>query len=180
MVLESNGRLVVIDCGIMFPEIDMPGIDYILPDLNYLFERKDQIDGIVITHAHEDHAGGLQFLLREVEAPIYSSRLSLSLLSRRLDEAGLLKNTQLIEVHDGETHKIGEFDVEFLPVTHSVPHAFAASYSCDAGTIFHTGDFKIDHAPVDGRRTDLARIGEIASTKEIVLLLSDSTGAERP
>lgn len=180
MVLEHNERLVVIDCGIMFPEIDMPGIDYILPDLHYLYDRKDQIDGIVVTHAHEDHAGGLQFLLREVDAPIYSSRLSISILSRRLDEAGLLKNTQIIEVNDGETHQIGEFEVEFLPVTHSVPHAFAASYTCGAGTIFHTGDFKIDHAPVDGRRTDLARIGEIASTKEILLLLSDSTGAERP
>jgi len=179
MVLEYRERLLVIDCGIMFPEVDMLGIDYILPDLNYLYERKDQIDGIVITHAHEDHAGGLQFLLREVDAPIYSSQLSLALLSRRLDEAGVLSKTSLVEVNDGETHKIGEFEVEFLPVTHSVPHAFAASYSCGAGTIFHTGDFKIDHSPIDGRRTDLARIGEIASTKEILLLLSDSTGAER-
>ncbi|HQZ14820.1 MAG TPA: ribonuclease J [Acidimicrobiia bacterium] len=180
MVLEYNERLLVIDCGIMFPEVDMLGIDFILPDLNYLYERKDQIDGIVITHAHEDHAGGLQFLLREVQAPIYSSQLSLALLSKRLDEGGVLSKTSLVEVHDGETHKIGEFDVEFLPVTHSVPHAFAASYSCDGGTIFHTGDFKIDHSPIDGRRTDLARIGEIASSKEILLLLSDSTGAERP
>lgn len=180
MVLEYHERLLIIDCGIMFPEADMPGIDYILPDLNYLYDRKDQIDGIVITHAHEDHAGGLQFLLREVEVPIYSSRLSLALLSRRLDEAGLLSKTSLVEVNDGEIHQIGKFEVEFLPVTHSVPHAFAASYSCDTGTIFHTGDFKIDHSPIDGRRTDLARIGEIASTKEILLLLSDSTGAERP
>ncbi len=180
MVLEYNERLIVIDCGILFPEADMLGIDYILPDLHYLYDRKDQIDGIIITHAHEDHAGGLQFLLREVDAPIYSSQLSLSLLSRRLDEAGLLSKANLIEVHDGESHQIGEFEVEFLPVTHSVPHAFAASYTCGGGTIFHTGDFKIDHSPVDGRRTDLARIGEIASTKEIVLLLSDSTGAERP
>ena len=180
MVLEYNKRCVVIDCGIMFPEVDMLGIDYILPDLNYLYDRKDQIDGIVITHAHEDHAGGLQFLLREVDAPIYSSQLSLSLLSRRLDEANLLSKTNLREVHDGESHQIGEFEVEFLPVTHSVPHAFAAAYTCGAGTVFHTGDFKIDHSPVDGRRTDLTRIGEIASTKEILLLLSDSTGAERP
>lgn len=180
MVLEYESRLIVVDCGVMFPEIDMLGIDFILPDLQYLFDRKDQIDGIVITHAHEDHAGGLQFLLREVEAPIYSSRLSLSLLSRRLDEAGLLRQTSLVEVNDGDTHQIGKFEVEFIPVTHSVPYAFAASYSCGAGTIFHTGDFKIDHAPIDGRRTDLARIGEIASTKEILLLLSDSTGAERP
>jgi ribonuclease J len=179
MVLEYNKRLVVIDCGIMFPEVDMLGIDYILPDINYLYDRKDQVDGIVITHAHEDHAGALQFLLREVDAPIYSSPLSLKLLSRRLDEAGMLKKTKLIEVNDGETKKIGPFDVEFIPVTHSVPHAFAAAYSCEAGTIFHTGDFKIDHSPVDGRRTDLARIGEIGSSKDVVLLLSDSTGAER-
>lgn len=180
MVLEYNKRLLVIDCGIMFPEMDMLGIDYILPDLQYLFERKDQIDGIVITHAHEDHAGGLQFLLREVQAPIYSSPLSLSLLSRRLDEAKLLSKTDLVAVSDGETRKIGPFDVEFLPVTHSVPHAFAAAYTCKAGTVIHTGDFKIDHSPVDGRRTDLTRLGEIASTKDVVLLLSDSTGAEKP
>ena len=179
MALEYKNSIVVIDCGVMFPEVDMLGIDYILPDINYLYERKDDIAGIVITHAHEDHAGGLQFLLREVDAPIYSSPLSLSLLSRRLDEAGLLNRANLIEVNDGDTKKIGQFEVEFIPVTHSVPHALAASYTCKAGTVIHTGDFKIDHSPIDGRKTDLSRIGEIAKTKNVLLLMSDSTGAER-
>lgn len=177
-VLEHKKSLVVVDCGVMFPEIDMLGIDFVLPDLHYLYDRKDQIDGIVVTHAHEDHAGGLQFLLREVDAPIYASVLSLKLLSRRLDEAGLMGKTELVPVEDGQTRKIGKFSVEFIPVTHSVPGAFAAAYSCGAGTVFHTGDFKIDPDPVDGRLTDLKRIGEIAD-KGIDLLLSDSTGAER-
>ncbi len=180
MVLEHAKSMVVVDCGILFPEVDMLGIDYILPDLNYLYDNKDKVDGIVITHAHEDHAGALQFLLREVDAPIYSSPLSLKLLSRRLDEAGMLGSTRVMPVKDGETHQIGKFSAEFIPVTHSVPFAFATAYTCKAGTIFHTGDFKIDHSPVDGRRTDLQRIGEIAATKGIDLLLSDSTGAERP
>lgn len=180
MVLEYDNSCVVIDCGIMFPEADMPGIDYVLPDLNYLFERKDKIDGIVITHAHEDHAGGLQFLLREVDAPIYSSPLSLALLSNKLEEAKLLDKTNVKAVNDGDVVKIGKFEVEFIPVTHSVPYAFAASYTCKEGTVVHTGDFKIDHSPIDGRRTDLARFGEIANTKNVVLLMSDSTGAEKP
>lgn len=164
----------------MFPEADMPGIDYVLPDLNYLFDRKEKIDGIVITHAHEDHAGGLQFLLREVDARIYSSPLTLALLSNKLGEANLLDKTNLKEVSDGDTLKIGKFEVEFIPVTHSVPYAFAAAYTTPAGTVIHTGDFKIDHSPIDGRRTDLARFGEIANTKNVVLLMSDSTGAEKP
>lgn len=180
MVLEYDNSCVVIDCGIMFPEADMPGIDYVLPDLNYLFERKDKIDGIVITHAHEDHAGGLQFLLREVDAPIYSSPLSLALLSNKLEEAKLLDKTNVKAVNDGDVVKIGKFEVEFIPVTHSVPYAFAASYTCKEGTVVHTGDFKIDHSPIDGRRTDLARFGEIGNTKNVVLLMSDSTGAEKP
>ena len=180
MVLEYDDSCIVIDCGIMFPESDMPGIDYVLPDINYIFERKDKIDGIVITHAHEDHAGGLQFLLREIDAPIYSSPLTLALLSNKLSEANLLSKSSLKEVNDGDVIKIGKFEVEFIPVTHSVPHAFAASYTTKAGTVVHSGDFKIDHSPIDGRRTDLARFGEIGNTQNVVLLMSDSTGAEKP
>ena len=112
MVLEYDDSCIVIDCGIMFPESDMPGIDYVLPDINYIFERKDKIDGIVITHAHEDHAGGLQFLLREIDAPIYSSPLTLALLSNKLSEANLLSKSSLKEVNDGDVIKIGKFEVE--------------------------------------------------------------------
>ncbi|MFN8015606.1 MAG: ribonuclease J [Acidimicrobiia bacterium] len=179
MVIEHDESMVVVDCGVLFPDHDMPGVDFVLPDLAYLYERKDKIDGIVITHAHEDHSGGLQFLLREISAPIYASRLSLALLKRKLEEANVLSNTSLNEVTDGESLQIGKFEVEFIPVTHSVPHAFGAFYSCAAGTIFHTGDFKIDHFPIDGRKTDLAKIQNVSTKKRVDLLLSDSTGAER-
>lgn len=179
--LEVDGRLLVVDCGLMFPGSDMPGIDLVLPDLTYLRENAERVEGVVLTHAHEDHAGGLAFLLRDVEAPIYGSPLSLGLARNRIDEAGMLHRTELVPVADGERRHIGPFDCEFIPVTHSVPHAFAAAYHTPAGTILHTGDFKIDPTPVDGRTTDLAHIGEIARRPGGVrLLLADSTNAERP
>ena len=187
--LEVEDRILVVDCGIMFPDVDMPGIDLVLPDFTYLRDNAERVEGVVLTHAHEDHAGGLAFLLRDVPCPIYGSPLSLGLARNRIEEAGMLKRTELIPVADGERRQIGPFDVEFIPVTHSVPHAFAAAYHTPQGTILHTGDFKIDLTPVDGRRTDLARLGEIArrpSTRAdgkfggVRLLLSDSTNAERP
>ncbi len=179
--LEVDGRVLVVDCGLMFPGSDMPGIDLVLPDLTYLRENAERVEGVVLTHAHEDHAGGLAFLLRDVEAPIYGSPLSLGLARNRIDEAGMLHRTELVPVSDGERRQIGPFDCEFIPVTHSVPHAFAAAYHTPAGTILHTGDFKIDPTPVDGRTTDLAHIGEIARRPGGVrLLLADSTNAERP
>ncbi len=179
--LEIGGRILVVDCGIMFPEVDMPGVDLVLPDFTYLRERADAVEGVVLTHAHEDHAGGLAFLLRDVSFPIYGSALSLGMARSRIEEAGLLGRTEFITVRDGERRMIGPFDVEFVPVTHSVPHAFAAAYHTPQGTIMHSGDFKIDLTPVDGRRTDLARLGEISQRAGgIRLLLSDSTNAERP
>ncbi len=187
--IEVDDRILVVDCGIMFPDVDMPGIDLVLPDFTYLRDNADRVEGVVLTHAHEDHAGGLAFLLRDVQCPIYGSPLSLGLARNRIEEAGMLEQTELIPVADGERRMIGPFDVEFIPVTHSVPHAFAAAYHTPQGTILHSGDFKIDLSPVDGRRTDLARLGEIArrpSTRAdgkfggVRLLLSDSTNAERP
>ena len=160
--IEVEDRILVVDCGIMFPDVDMPGVDLVLPDFTYLRENADRVEGVVLTHAHEDHAGGLAFMLRDVQCPIYGSPLSLGLARNRIEEAGMLGRTELIPVHDGERRMIGPFDVEFIPVTHSVPHAFAAAYHTPQGTILHTGDFKIDLTPVDGRRTDLARLGEIA------------------
>ena len=179
--LEVAGRILIVDCGIMFPEVDMPGVDLVLPDFTYLRERADDVEGAVLTHAHEDHAGGFSFLLRDLSFPIYGSPLSLGMAKSRIEEAGLLDRTEFVPVHDGERRMIGPFDVEFVPVTHSVPHAFAAAYHTPQGTILHTGDFKLDLTPVDGRRTDLARLGEIATRPGGVrLLLSDSTNAERP
>ncbi len=179
--IESEGRILIVDCGIMFPEVDMPGVDLVLPDFTYLRERAGDVEGAVLTHAHEDHAGGFSFLLRDLSFPIYGSPLSLGMAKSRIEEAGLLGRTEFIPVADGERRQIGPFDVEFVPVTHSVPHTFAAAYHTPQGTILHTGDFKLDLTPVDGRRTDLARLGEISQRPGGVrLLLSDSTNAERP
>ena len=172
--------MVVVDCGVMFPEPDMPGVDLVLPDFTYLVEHADQVEAVVLTHGHEDHTGGLAYLLRELEVPIYGSDISLGLARNRIDEAGVAGRAQFVEVHDGERRAIGPCEVEFIPVTHSVPHGFALALSTPQGVVLHTGDFKIDLEPVDGRRTDLARIGAIASGEGIALLLSDSTNAEEP
>jgi mRNA degradation ribonuclease J1/J2 len=173
-----EGKILLLDCGLMFPDLDMLGIDLVLPDFTYLRENADRIIGCIATHGHEDHTGGLSFLLRELEFPIYGSALTLGLARNRIEEAGLLNRTEFIPVVDGERRMIGPFDVEFIPVTHSVPHGIATVFHTPQGVILHTGDFKLDLTPVDGRLTDLARIGAIASTEGIRLLLSDSTNAE--
>jgi ribonuclease J len=176
--IEVSGRILILDCGIMFPDLEMPGVDLVLPDFTYLKDNADRIEACVLTHGHEDHVGGLSFLLRDLEVPVYGSALTLGLARNRIEEAGLLGRTQLHPVKDGERRRIGPFDVEFIPVTHSVPHGFATAFHTPQGVILHSGDFKIDLTPVDGRATDLARIGAIASEQGIRLLLSDSTNAE--
>ena len=178
--IEVDGRILILDCGIMFPDPDMPGVDLVLPDYTYLRENADRVDGIVLTHGHEDHTGGLAFLLRDLSAPIYGSELSLGLARNRIDEAGLSEVAKYVVVTDGERRRIGPCDVEFIPVTHSVPHAFALAFHTPQGVVLHSGDFKLDLHPVDGRRTDLARIGALANESGIRLLLSDSTNAEEP
>jgi len=175
---ETEGRIVLLDCGLMFPDDDMSGVDLVLPDFGWLLERASDIDGVILTHGHEDHVGSLHYLLAEVNVPIYGSELTLGLARGRLDEAGI-KDLRLHPVRDGEHRKIGPFECEFLPVTHSVPHGFATAFHTAQGTILHTGDFKLDLTPVDGRLTDLARIGAMASTHGIRLLLSDSTNADQ-
>ena len=176
--IEVEGRIMLLDCGLMFPEADMPGIDLVLPDFTYLRENAHRIDGCVATHGHEDHVGGLSFLLRDVSFPIYGSPLTLGLARSRIEEAGLLGRTELVPVADGERRKVGPFDLEFIPVTHSVPYAFATAFHTPQGVILHSGDFKLDLTPVDDRRTDLSRVGAIASGDGVRLLLSDSTNAE--
>ena len=177
--LEVDGRILVVDCGLMFPDADMPGVDLVLPDFTYLRENADRVEGVVLTHGHEDHVGGLAYLLRDVSTPIFGSELCLGFARNRIDEAGLLSRTTLVPVRDGDRIDIGPFDVEFVPIAHSVPHAFATAYRTPAGTILHTGDFKLDLTPFDGRMTDLPRLGQIAG-EGIRVLLSDSTNAERP
>jgi ribonuclease J len=178
--LELGGRIVVLDCGVMFPDPDMPGIDLVLPDLSYLRQRADSIDAVVLTHGHEDHTGGLAYLLRDLSTEVIGSELTLGLARHRVEEAGLLDRARFSVVTDGERRKVGPFDLEFIPVTHSVPNGFATAFHTPQGVILHTGDFKLDLTPVDGRRTDLARIGALADDPGIRLLLSDSTNAVEP
>jgi ribonuclease J len=178
--IEVEGRILLVDVGLMFPELDMLGVDLVLPDFTYLRENAGRVDGAIITHGHEDHMGGLGYLLREMSFPIYGSELTLGLARNRIEEAGLLDRTELIPVFDGERRKIGPCEVEFIPVTHSVPQGFATAFHTPQGTILHSGDFKLDLTPVDGRLTDLGRIGALASGDGVRLLLSDSTNAEEP
>ncbi|MDQ1378944.1 MAG: ribonuclease, partial [Acidimicrobiaceae bacterium] len=176
--IEVDGRILILDCGVMFPDLEMPGVDLVLPDFTYLRENAHRVEACVLTHGHEDHVGGLSFLLRELEVPTYGSALTLGLARSRIEEAGLLHRTKMHAVRDGERRQIGPFDVEFIPVTHSVPHGFATAFHTPQGVILHSGDFKLDLTPVDGRTTDLGRIGALASGEGIRLLLSDSTNAE--
>jgi len=176
--VEVGGRILIIDCGLMFPDLSMPGVDLVLPEFSWLRDNADRVEACVLTHGHEDHVGALQYLLRDLSFPIYGSELTLGLARSRIEEAGLLDQTTLIPVRDGERRMIGPFDVEFIPVAHSVPHGFAIAVHTPQGVVLHSGDWKIDLTPVDGRRTDLARIGTIATTEGVRLLLADSTNAE--
>ncbi|MBW8826707.1 MAG: ribonuclease J [Acidobacteria bacterium] len=175
---ELDGKILLLDCGLMFPEPEHLGVDLILPDFTWLRENADRVIGCILTHGHEDHAGGLSFLLRELSFPLYGSALTLGLARSRIDEAGLLHRTEFVTVHDGERRMIGPFDVEFIPVTHSVPHGFATAFHTPQGVVMHSGDWKLDLTPVDGRQTDLGRIGAIEVESGVRLLLSDSTNAE--
>src|SRR5215207_5385481 len=190
MVIEQGEglarSLLLIDCGLMFPDPDMHGIDLVLPDFSYLREHAGQIEALVLTHGHEDHVGGVQFLLRDRDGighlrstplPTYGARLTLGLARHRIEEAGLLGRIDLRPVGDNETVQIGPFGVEFVPVTHSVPHAHSIVVHTGQGTIVHSGDWKLDLTPVDGRTTDLARLGQLTA-KGVRLLMGDSTNAE--
>jgi ribonuclease J len=176
--IEVDDRIMLIDCGLMFPDLDMLGVDLVLPDFSYLYDNADRVEGAVLTHGHEDHTGGLSFLLRDISFPLYGSAFSLGVARNRIEEAGLVDRTSFNVVTDGERRRIGPFDVEFIPATHSVPHGFATAFHTPQGTILHSGDFKLDLTPVDGRLTDLSRIGAMAHDPGIRLLLADSTNAE--
>jgi ribonuclease J len=179
-VLELEESLLLIDCGLMFPDTDMLGVDLVLPDFTWLIERAEDIVGCVLTHGHEDHIGALSYLLRHAEFPVFGTELTLGLARGRVEEAGLLGRTQMNVVADGELWEVGPFEVEFIPATHSVPQGVATAYHTPQGTILHTGDFKIDLTPVDGRLTDLSRIGALADGAGIRLLMADSTNADQP
>jgi ribonuclease J len=177
--LEQDGRFVVVDAGLMFPEPTMYGVDLILPDFRWLIERKDRVDAIVLTHGHEDHTGALRYLVKDVNVPIYGSALTLGFARHRLTEAKVAHDLTFIEVTDGERRRIGPFEVEFIPVTHSVPSAMALAFHTKVGVVVHSGDFKLDLTPIDGRRTDINRLAALGD-EGVALLLADSTNAEEP
>ena len=177
--IEIDGRIMLLDCGLMFPDADMLGVDLVLPDFRWLLDRADDIEGCIVTHGHEDHHGALAYLLRDLSFPIIGSALSLGFASNRIDEAGLMGRTRMIVVKDNERRRFGPFDCEFIPVTHSVPQGFATAFHTPQGTILHTGDWKLDLTPVDGRLTDLGVMGAIAQNEGVRLLLSDSTNADQ-
>jgi ribonuclease J len=178
--VEVDGRMMLLDCGLMFPDVEMPGIDLVLPDFTYLHDNADRIEGAILTHGHEDHVGALSYLLRDLRFPLYGSALTLACARGRIEESGRTGRPAFNGVRDNERRRIGPFDVEFIPVTHSVPNGFATAFHTPQGVILHSGDWKLDLNPVDGRRTDLARIGALAEDPGIRLLLSDSTNAEEP
>ena len=173
--LEAHGRIVMLDCGQLFPD-DLPGVDAVLPDFTWLRERADRIEACVVTHAHEDHIGGLPYLLFEMSFPIYGSPFTLGMVRGKLKAAGV-PVPELIELHDHDRHRIGPFDCEFLPVTHSTPSGLMTLFGTPQGLILHSSDFKLDDNPVDGRVTDLPRLRELAAGEGIRLLLADSTNA---
>ncbi len=177
-VLEYGQDMVLIDAGIMFPDDDLPGVDLVLPDYSYVLERAHKLRGIVVTHGHEDHTGGLPFLLRELNrrVPVLSAKLTLALIAAKLNEAGI-KKPDLREMHDGQEAALGCFTFKFIPVNHSIPDAFALIIETPVGRLLHTGDFKFDQTPIDGRATDYAALAE-AGSEGVMLLMSDSTNAE--
>ncbi|MCI8419048.1 MAG: ribonuclease J [Oscillospiraceae bacterium] len=178
-VYEHGGEMIVVDCGMGFPDDDMYGIDLVIPDVSYLVKNKARIRGLFITHGHEDHIGSIPYVLRQVNMPIYCTRLTAGLIKLKLEEHGLLKQTKLITVEAGEMIRAGKFYVEFIHVNHSIADSVAFAIHTSMGVIIHTGDFKIDSTPIDGEVIDLGRFGELGK-EGVLALLADSTNVERP
>ena len=178
-VFEYENEIIVVDCGLSFPEDDMLGVDLVIPDITYLEKNVDKIKGLIITHGHEDHIGSVPYLLKKINIPIYAPRLAAGLIRNKLEEHKLLRSTKLVEVNQGQTIKFGKnFKVEFIRSTHSIPDSVMLAITTPAGTILHTGDFKVDYTPIDGNIMDFGRIAELGN-KGILALMSDSTNSER-
>ena len=178
-VYEYGGDILVVDCGIAFPGDDMYGIDSIIPDVSYLVKNQSRIKGLFITHGHEDHIGAIPYVLRQVNMPIYCTRLTAGLIRLKLEEHGLSKSTKLITVDAGNSVRAGKFTVEFIHVNHSIADSVAFAIHTKMGAVVHTGDFKIDSTPIDGEVIDLARFGELGK-QGVLALCADSTNVERP
>lgn len=178
-VFECSNDIFILDCGLAFPDADMPGVDIVIPDFTYVERNKEKIRGIVITHGHEDHIGGLAYLLKKVNVPVYATRLTIGLIEGKLKEQGLYGKVTLNVVEPKKTVKMGCMAVEFIKVNHSIPDSVGMAIHTPAGVIVHTGDFKVDYSPIDGKIIDLARFGELGS-RGVLALMADSTNAERP
>ncbi|MBU4100134.1 MAG: ribonuclease J [Proteobacteria bacterium] len=178
MAFEYGDTIFVVDAGLMFPEDYMLGVDYVIPDINYLRENKSKVSGIVLTHAHEDHIGALPYLLKEIKAPVFGTRFTLGIVRHKLEEHGLLLSTSLNEISHRKKLKIGIFELEFIRVSHSVVDGIGIAIKTPYGLIVHTGDFKISHMPVDGVMTDLNKFARCGD-EGVLALLSDSTNVEK-
>ncbi|MBN2149369.1 MAG: ribonuclease J [Anaerolineales bacterium] len=178
LVVEYGESILIIDAGLMFPENDMLGIDYIIPDFQYLLDKRDRVCGILVTHGHEDHTGAIHHLLEEINAPIYATPLTRGLVEVKLSRGGLLSQVQLNTVEAGDTIEVGPFRLELFHVCHSIPDGVGVGINTPAGLIVHSGDFKFDHTPVDNWPTDFAKLGEL-SGRGVLALLADSTNADK-
>ena len=176
---EYGEDIVVVDCGLAFPEDDMLGIDLVIPDVSYLTKNKEKIRGIVLTHGHEDHIGGMPYILKDINVPVYGTRLTLGLLALKLEEHGLMSTTKLENVEAGETIQLGVFKIEFIRSNHSIADTVSLALHTPVGVVIHTSDFKIDYTPIEGKPMDLARFAELGN-KGVLLLMCDSTNVERP
>ena len=178
-VYEYGGEIIVVDCGMAFPDEEMYGIDCVIPDVSYLIKHKNRIRGLFITHGHEDHIGAIPYVLKQVNMPIYCTRLTAGLIRLKLEEHGLAKSTKIVTVERGMTVKAGKFSVEFIHVNHSIADSVAFAIHTGLGCVVHTGDFKIDSTPIDGEVIDLARFGQLGKDG-VLAMLTDSTNVERP
>ena len=178
-VFEYGNDIIIVDCGMGFPDESMYGIDVVLPDITYLKNNADRIRGMVLTHGHEDHIGAIPYVLREIDVPIYTMPLTAALIELKLEEHDLLYNTQIFTKNIGSTFRLGCFGIEFIHVNHSIPDAVALAIKTPIGTVIHTGDFKIDVTPISGGMIDLVRFGQLGK-EGVLALLSDSTNVEKP
>ena len=177
-VFEYKNDIVIVDCGLGFPEDDMLGVDLVIPDITYLEKNKEKIRGLVITHGHEDHIGGIPYLLKQINVPIYTTKFTAGLIEHKLEEHKLLRSTKIKVVNPAQTISLGSMKVEFIRITHSIPDACALAIHTPVGTVVHTGDFKIDYTPIDGETIDFGRLAALGN-KGVLALMSDSTNAER-
>jgi len=176
---EFGGDIIVVDCGMGFPDEDMYGVDMVLPDISYLKANASRVRGIIITHGHEDHIGAVPYVLKELDVPIYTMPLTAALIELKLEEHDLLYNTQIFTKKVGSSFRLGAFTIEFINVNHSIPDAVALAIGTPLGTVIHTGDFKIDVTPIQGSMMDIARLGQLGN-EGVLALLSDSTNVEKP